>query len=144
MERFSEPTQGVLDLLTQVRSERFNHLEDISIKVIMDNKPRVSKVDGKVTFAYIKVVNEVEDFLISDDQYEYLLFLITTPWDLASTEDKVRIISHELRHIFIDERGKCRIIKHEIQDFYDEVELNSDDPRWGERLALSVKSALDV
>ena len=54
---------------------------------------------------------------------------------MADEKNRKRILSHELRHAFIDENGNYKIIRHDIEDFYVEIEANKDDPMWGQALS---------
>jgi hypothetical protein len=56
----------------------------------------------------------------------------------VSERDRERILRHELRHTYFDidtEDNPYRLVDHDITDFYAEIELNKDDPRWGQRCA---------
>lgn len=140
MSRYYEPDQATLDMVEEVRRERFGHLANANIKVIMDSKEKINKTSGKVEFAYIKKPNDVENFLIAgDEEYEYFLFIHELVWELANHDNRKRIISHELRHAHIDEKGNYKIIPHEIEDFFMELELNNEDPRWGKDLEEMVR-----
>jgi hypothetical protein len=58
-------------------------------------------------------------------------------------EDVKRVIRHELRHIFITERGKLTLQPHSLEDFYEEVELNNNDTRWALRVVEMVSLIYD-
>jgi hypothetical protein len=139
MGRFQEADQSVYDLMEDLMIERMPHLREIHIKILMDSKAKIDKLRGAMVFASIKTTNHVEQFLSKDGHhlggFDYIMFIHELPWELASDEDKKRIISHELRHCFIDEKGKCKTVKHDIEDFYAEVELNQDDQAWGSTLS---------
>lgn len=136
MSRFFEPDNETLELFEMVRRERFGSLVNARIKLIMDGKVSINKSTGKVKFGYIKKPSDVENFLVGDvEDYDYFVFLVTLPWELASPDNRKRIISHELRHTFVDEKGSYKTVPHEVEDFYAEIELNRDDPRWGADLA---------
>jgi hypothetical protein len=139
MSRFYEADQKIQDLAAKVIYDRFPALRGAKIKVVMDSKPKVDKLLGRMTFAYIKLANEVEKFLsksgVSLNGLDYLLFINDLVWELASDKDKSRIVSHELRHGFVDEEGNYKLVKHDIEDFFVEIELNKDDPMWGQALS---------
>jgi hypothetical protein len=140
MSRYYEADQSVKDVLIDLvyNEGRFPNLRAANIKVVMDCKPKVDKLTEAVTFASIKLANEVEKYLTKDghnlDGIDYILFINDVVWELADAANKKRIISHELRHTFIDEKGNYKIIKHDLEDFYAEVELNRDDPMWAQSL----------
>lgn len=139
-ERFYEPDAATLELVDEVRRERFGNLVNANIKVIMDSKEKINKTSGKVEFAYIKKPSDIENFLVDgDEEYDYFIFIHAMVWELANPDNRKRIISHELRHAHLDEKGNYKIVEHEILDFYMEVELNRDEPRWGQDLAETVR-----
>jgi predicted metallopeptidase len=59
-----------------------------------------------------------------------------------SEEDKVRIIRHELRHIFYDSEATVpyKTIDHDVTDFMVEIELNHDDLKWNQRVSEIAQS----
>lgn len=140
MVRYYEADQSVYALTEEVIEERFGgSLNAAKIKVLMDSKPKIDKLTERMMFASIKTTNEVERFLTSDghnlDGIDYIMFICDLVWELAGEKDKKRIISHELRHCFLDDKGNYKIVKHDIEDFYAEIELNKDDPMWGQVLS---------
>lgn len=139
MSRFYEAEQKVQELVEKVMYDRFPALRGFKIKVVMDSKPKIDKLRNVMTFAYIKLANEVERFLsksgVNLNGYDYLMFINDLIWELASDKNKLRLISHELRHCFVDDEGNCKIVRHDIEDFYAELDLNKDDPMWGQALS---------
>ena len=71
----------------------------------------------------------------SDLGYDYIVFFDKLLWNHTEDIDRNRLMRHELRHtdISVDD-SKFKIRSHTIEDFYSEVELNRDDPRWRQRL----------
>ncbi len=142
MGRYYEADQAIYELMGTLVYDRFSHLRPANIKILMDSKVKIDKLKGRITFASIKLANEVERFLSKDghnlEGTDYLMFINDLVWELANDEDKNRIISHELRHCFIDEKGNYKIVRHDIEDFYAEVKLNEDDPMWGQALSTVV------
>lgn len=147
MSRFYDADVSVVTMMNELIYERFPNLRAASIKVMMDSKTKVDKLTERVTFAYIKCANEVERFLTKSGQnlsgMDYFLFINDLVWELADERNKKRIISHELRHAFLDEKGNFRTIRHDIEDFYAEVRLNEDDPMWGQALATIALAKID-
>jgi len=149
MGRFYEGDQLAIDMVSSIiyDDNRFPNLKGAVIKVVMDNKPKIDKFSGILTFAYIKTSNEVERFLTRDGHnlagVDYILFINDLVWEMASPEDKKRIISHELRHTFLDDKGNFKLIRHDIEDFYSEIKLNEDDPMWGQSLSTIVVAKVE-
>jgi hypothetical protein len=109
--------------------------------ILLDTKKTKSK--GKLCLGRIKRASEVEKYLTSEDVeegYDYVMFLDKIMVDHCSPEDLRRIIRHEMRHIFITDRGKLTLQPHSLEDFYEEVELNIDDPRWALRVAEMIST----
>jgi len=70
--------------------------------------------------------------------YDYIITLDNKCWENITDLDSVKILRHELRHTFFDiesEDNPYKLLNHSISDFYEEVELNKNDPRWRERVA---------
>jgi len=138
MGRFYEADQSVYDLVEDLMIERMSYLREYHIKILMDPKVKIDKLRGAMVFASIKTTNDVEQFLSKDGHhlggFDYIMFIHELPWELADEMNKKRILSHELRHCFIDDKGNCKTVKHDIEDFYAEVELNKDDPAWAQSL----------
>jgi predicted SprT family Zn-dependent metalloprotease len=75
-----------------------------------------------------------------DDGYDFIMYLDNKLVAVCEETDIERVLRHELRHIFFDadSRNPYKLIDHDFSDFYDEVELNKDDPNWANRLARTV------
>lgn len=137
MGRYYDAEREVYEILNELISTRFNNLRNTRFKIFMDRKPKIDKLLRKIVFAYVKLPNEVERYLteeIAGSEINYFIFINELVWSLASDKDKKRILSHELRHCFIDDKGNYKIIKHDIEDFYEELKLNEDDPMWAQSL----------
>jgi len=141
--RYEECDDSLVEVFLEVLEDRFPNKAYLKYKLVYDTKKKVSQ--GKLRLADIAVASEKIKFFTKDDVavegYDFVLTVDKKAWELASADDKKRIISHELRHVFIDEKGTPKIIGHEIEDFYDELKLNQDDPEWGRKLSRLV---LDV
>jgi hypothetical protein len=139
MGRYYEADQSVYELMETVVYDRFPNLRQASIKILMDSRAKIDKLQRRMVFASIKMANEVERFLSKDghniEGHDYLMFINDLVWELADTKDKTRIISHELRHCFLNDKGDYKVIRHDIEDFHAEIELNKDDPMWGQALS---------
>lgn len=140
MGRYYEADANVYNLMDELINDRFaNVLGAARIKILMNGKPKIDMLTNRITFASIKCANEVERFLTMDGHnlagIDYLIFISDLVWELANDVDKKRILSHELRHAFLDEKGNYKTVRHDIEDFYSEVRLNEDDPMWGQALS---------
>ena len=52
-------------------------------------------------------------------------------------------MSHELRHIFIDEKDNIKLLPHDVSDFRVEQKLNADNPDWKVNLATLVNDVYE-
>lgn len=143
MGRYYEADDTAKNLMEDLLEERFEGFKHANIKVIMDRKFKIDKLSNRVTFASIKTTNDVEKYLTINHPirvygYDYFIFINELVWELASVENKKRIMSHELRHMVIDNQGNYKVRRHEVEDFFAELELNSDDPKWGSKLSSLV------
>lgn len=145
MLRYEDADKDLLDTFRDVMEERFPVYATLNFKLVYDTKPRLK--DGKMVFASIELPSAKLKYFSTDDDveegYDYIMFIFLRTWQLASIEDKRRIISHELRHVFIDGNGGLKLIGHDIADFYPEMELNKDDPEWSRNLAAKTQDVVD-
>lgn len=143
--RYEEANEDLVAVFLELLEDRFPGLAYLKYKLVFDNKKKVSK--GKIVLADVALASERIKFFTKDnvavDGYDYILTVNRKAWDLASEVDKRRMISHEMRHVFVDEKGNAKLIGHEIEDFYEEIRLNQDDPEWGRKLARLVKDVYD-
>jgi len=140
MIRYEDVTEDVVDLAREVLAEFFPELRNVKIKYLFDLKKRMS--NGKVTFARCQRTNDILKYFTIDESgneegYNYIIYLDKLLWDNIERADRIRLVRHEMRHIFIDPDAKnpYKLVPHDIEDFAAEIELNIDDVRWGQRLA---------
>lgn len=137
MARFTDINDGVVEVFLNTMEERFPYLVALKIKLIFDTKRRVKA--GELVLASTELASEKIKFFSKDEiaveGYDVVMIFDMKAWGLASIADKKRIMSHELRHIFIDEDGKVKLIPHDVSDFRIEQKLNNDDPDWQLKLA---------
>ena len=138
--RYEEVTEKALDMLKDVKIRDFSELKNAKIKVLFDLKKR--KSGGRIVLGRIMKTNDLIRHLTKDEVeamegYDYIITLDKMCWDNITDNDRIRILRHELRHTFFDtesEDDPHKLLSHSISDFYEEVELNRDDPRWRDRI----------
>jgi hypothetical protein len=143
--RYEEVTEDVTRMLHEIETRHFPELRNAKIITLFDLKKRTS--GGRVVLGRIMKTNDLLRLLTKDEAvavegYDYIITLDKQAWGAITDEDKVRILRHELRHTYYDiesENNPYRLVDHSITDFYEEVELNRDDPRWRERVATVVE-----
>jgi len=142
--RYEEVTKEAGKLLDEVQIKYFPELKNAKIIMLFDLKKRSS--GGRVVLGRIMKTNDLLRHLTKNEAeavegYDYIVTLDKQGWNAMGNDDKVRLLRHELRHTYYDiesESNPYKLIDHSITDFYEEVELNKDDPRWRERLATVV------
>jgi hypothetical protein len=138
--RYEEVTEKALDILKDVKIRDFSELKNAKIKVLFDLKKR--KSGGRIVLGRIMKTNDLIRHLTKNEVeamegYDYIITLDKICWDNITDDDRIRILRHELRHTFFDtesEDDPYKLLSHSISDFYEEVELNRDDPRWRDRI----------
>lgn len=148
-ERFIDVTPEVEEMIDEVRAQWFPQYGAAMIKPMFDLRKQTR--NGKFVFGKLKKANDFDRFLTQEETdreegYDYFMFLDGNIWDSLDKDDQVRIIRHELRHILFDPEARSaqwKIAPHDIEDFIDEVEINKDDPRWGERVAEIASQVYD-
>ena len=142
--RYVEVTDDAFRLLDEVQTKYFPELRNAKIIMLFDLKKRTS--GGRVVLGRIMKTNDLLRHLTKNEAeavegYDYIVTLDKQGWDAIGTEDKIRILRHELRHTYYDieaDNSPYKLVDHSITDFYEEVDLNKDDPRWRERVATVV------
>lgn len=138
MNRYIDGSADLITVFTTVLNRDFPNLAGIRFKLVFDTKKRMSK--GKLILASTELVNEKLRFFTSDEDapegFDYITTVDSVAWEYASPEDKERIVSHELNHVFIDEKGKLKLVSHDVEDFAREVQKNASNPGWAQDLAL--------
>jgi hypothetical protein len=144
--RYDPVTQEVKDALKICIETYFPELGGAGIMLIFDTKKRVSK--GRTILAQIRKANDVEKFLTLDDATfedgpDYIIFIDKFAWELGTPADRMRLMRHELRHTHVenDAAKPFKLRGHTVEDFYEEIALNNDMPRWAEDLGLRVMAA---
>ncbi len=143
--RYEEPTEEVKKLLREIQAKHFPELKNAKIITLFDVKKRTS--GGRMVLGRIMKTNDLLRHLTKDEAvamegYDYIITVDKEGWNAIGDADRVRVLRHELRHAYYDidsDSNPYRLLDHSITDFYEEVELNKDDPRWRERVAAVVE-----
>lgn len=137
MHRYEDSDDSLVEVFLNVMEEHFPQLQYLKLKLIYDLKQRISK--GRLVLASIETASPKIKYLSKDniaiDGYDLLLIADQKAWEVASIDQRVKLVRHELRHVQIDEKGGVKIVGHEIEDFHVEVKLNQDNPEWRMQLA---------
>jgi hypothetical protein len=137
MHRYEDSDENLVEVFLNVMEEHFPQLQYLNFKLIYDLKQRVSK--GRVVLASIETASPKIKYLSKDkiaiDGYDLLMIVDQKAWEVASIDQRAKLVRHEMRHVEIDEKGAVKIVGHEIEDFHIEVKLNADHPEWRMQLA---------
>ena len=140
MGRFIEADESVVEVFLDTIEKRFPSLIQFKFKLVFDLKRRVKQ--GEICLASVELTSEKVKFFSKDniatEGYDVVLIFDKKAWEVAGAADRIRIMSHELRHVFVDENGKVKLLPHDISDFRIEQKLNTDDPDWRFKLGTLV------
>lgn len=148
--RFEEAPDEVYEIMNVVREANFPELAGCNVKVVFDLKKRMS--GGKLVLGSLQKPNELLRFFTidevgNDEGYDYLMRVDKKAWtEIMTAEDKKRLLRHELRHsdVDFDSTNPYKIRGHSIEDFYSEIPLNADEPRWSERVGQATLSSYEI
>ena len=135
MSEFTKADSSVYAIFMQMLDEHFPELSSHSFGLLF--RDSIKKSRGSVILAAICQPTKLMSYYAKNDAgnpFDYIMIVDEMVWACASDEDRIRIIRHELRHCFITERGESKLVGHDFQDFYKEVEINSDSPNWANHL----------
>ena len=146
--RFEDASEKARVMLETIRAQHFKELNDAKILLLFDLKRRATA--DKITFAQIKKSDDLIRHISADDRdmvygFDYIITVDKLLWDNIENTDRERVLRHELRHSKYDPESETiyKIRPHTIEDFHEEVELNHDDPQWGQKLAVSLEALYD-
>jgi hypothetical protein len=142
--RYEEATDDVRRLLDKVIADHFGELKNAKIVALFDTKKHVA--GGQVVLSNIMKPNDLLRHFTradasSEEGYDYIVIVDKKAWDTIDDQDRTRLLRHELRHTFYDieaEDNPYKLIDHTIADFYEEIDLNQDDPKWRRRVSTMV------
>ena len=145
MSRFTDVDDGVVEVFLDTLEERFQSLIQLKIKLIFDTKKRIVK--GKICLATVELANDKIKYFSKDkiatEGYDVVIILDRKAWELSDKVNRKRIMSHELRHILINEKDEVKLIPHDVSDFVAEQKLNKDDPDWSIKLTTLVNDVYE-
>lgn len=145
MNRYIECGEEVKIVFNRVVTEGFPVHCSTKFMLVFDTKKRIRK--GRITLASIESTNDKTKFFTMSDENpdgaDYIIIIDQIAWEYAKEVGRVRLLSHELCHAFIDEKGRFKIVDHDITDFVSEIKRNQDDPDWSKNLVDLVASIYD-
>lgn len=143
--RYEDVNENVIETFLNVAENHFQSIGQLKIKFVFDTKKRVK--NGRICLGQCELASQKIKYFSADEVavegYDYVVTLDKKAWQIADQTTRDRLMRHELRHILIDEKGKCKIAPHDVEDFRVEMLLNKDDPDWGHNLATITEAAYD-
>jgi hypothetical protein len=133
--RYEEAPDSLQKMINFMKNKKFPSIKGAKIKALLDSKPKKTK--GKYRLAELRLSDEFIKFfsgILEDSPYDYVMIFDKALLGEIENSDKKRIIFHELNHGFKDDNDKYKIIPHDFEGFYSEIEYNKDDPEWAIRL----------
>ena len=140
--KYEEVPETIDILFDKIKKQYFPYLANAKILFLVSKKKMMKK--GRIVLGKIVKPSTLVKYLsrndAPDDGYDYIMYLDNKLINHCDEADIERVLRHELRHIFYDADSKnpFKLIDHDFSDFYDEVELNKDDPNWSNRISRTV------
>lgn len=139
--RYEDAGQKEYDLMNELIEAYFQEAKQTKVKILFDTRRKVTK--GKIRLGELQKTNDLIRHLTQDqaqslEGFDYIIVLDEVCWkEVCTDEDKVKLMRHELRHMNIDweKSNPYGLRPHDIEDFVEEVKLNSDDVDWAQRVA---------
>lgn len=137
--RYEEAPTNIQRLVNNMQNKKFKHMiGDAKIKVLLDRRPKKTK--GKYRLGELRLPDEFTKFfssMITDENHppDFVMIMDKALVEKVEKKDTKRIVFHELCHGLKDNNGKYKVVPHDFEGFYEEIEYNKDDPDWNLRLA---------
>ena len=144
--KYEDVTENINKLFEKVKNEYFGDMDGATFKLVYRTN-RKGKKNCSLVFAEICSTSDLMKFLTADlvdseEGLNYVIIIDKNVFEKLEEPDQIRILRHELRHCAIDVNDKTGEIsylirKHTIEDFYEDVEIESKDDgdsRWKERI----------
>ena len=142
--RYEECPSYVYEKFDEIVEEYFSSYVNLNFVLLFDEKKKKSQ--GRFVVAQIQKPNELVKYFTSSSSdpegVDYVITFDKKVFENAYEIDRERIIRHELQHVeyISDSDNPCKIRGHEIEDFYEEIKRNEDDPKWKERVVNMAES----
>jgi len=140
--KYDDVPESIYEMYENLKVKYFSHLANAKILFLVNKKKMMQR--GNVVLGKIVKPNELVRYLsrneAPEDGYDYIILFDSNLIQHCEELDIERVLRHELRHAFFDSESKSpyKLIDHDFSDFYDEVELNKDDPSWAKRVSQTV------
>ena len=140
--KYDDVPEMIYEMYEKLKAEHFPQLANAKMLFLINKKKMMKK--GSIVLGKIVKPSDLVKYLsrneAPEDGYDYIILFDSKLIQHAEEPDIERVLRHELRHTFFDSESKApyKLVDHDFSDFYDEVELNKDDPTWTKRLSTMV------
>jgi hypothetical protein len=140
--RYDDVPDSIYEMYETLRGKYFPHLANAKILFLINKRKMMKR--GNIVLGKIVKPSDLVKYLsrneAPEDGYDYIVLFDSKLIQHCEEIDIERVLRHELRHTFFDSDSKhpYKLVDHDFSDFYDEVELNKDDPAWAKRVSQTV------
>ncbi len=140
--KYEDVPEMIYEMYERLKGQYFPQLANAKILFLINNKKMMKR--GSIVLGKMVKPSDLVKYLsrneAPEDGYDYIMLLDSRLIKHCEESDIERVVRHELRHTFFDSDSKnpYKLVDHDFSDFYDEVELNKDDPTWAKRVSQTV------
>ena len=140
--KYEDVPEMIYEMYDRLKGEYFPQLANAKILFLINRKKMMKR--GSIVLGKMVKPSDLVKYLsrneAPEDGYDYIMLLDSRLIKHCEESDIERVVRHELRHTFFDSDSKSpyKLVDHDFSDFYDEVELNKDDPTWAKRVSTTV------
>jgi hypothetical protein len=140
--KYEDVPEMIYEMYERLKREYFPQLANAKVLFLINKKKMMKR--GSIVLGKMVKPSDLVKYLsrneAPEDGYDYIMLLDSRLIKHCEESDIERVVRHELRHTFFDSDSKSpyKLVDHDFSDFYDEVELNKDDPTWAKRVAQTV------
>jgi hypothetical protein len=140
--KYDDVPEMIYEMYERLKGKYFPQLANAKILFLINKKKMMKR--GSIVLGKMVKPSDLVKYLsrneAPEDGYDYIMLLDSRLIKHCEESDIERVVRHELRHTFFDSDSKnpYKLVDHDFSDFYDEVELNQDDPTWAKRVGQTV------
>ena len=140
--KYEDVPEMIYEMYERLKGKNFPQLANAKILFLINKKKMMKR--GSIVLGKMVKPSDLLKYLsrneAPEDGYDYIMLLDSRLIKHCEESDIERVVRHELRHTFFDSDSKSpyKLVDHDFSDFYDEVELNKDDPTWAKRVSTTV------
>jgi hypothetical protein len=140
--KYEDVPEMIYEMYERLKGKNFPELANAKILFLINRKKMMKR--GSIVLGKMVKPSDLVKYLsrneAPEDGYDYIMLLDSRLIKHCEESDIERVVRHELRHTFFDSDSKSpyKLVDHDFSDFYDEVELNKDDPTWAKRVSTTV------